>query len=83
MLSATCKYGIRAVIFIASKPEQKSNTGLKEIAEKLKIPQPYLAKNPSGSCKEKDTSFSQGTPWWLLPADSVVKADSDGHYRCY
>ena len=44
MLSATCKYGIRAVIFIAMKPDQKSNTGLKEIAEELKIPQPYLAK---------------------------------------
>jgi Rrf2 family protein len=44
MLSATCKYGIRAMIFIASRPEQKSNTGLREIAEKLNIPQPYLAK---------------------------------------
>ncbi len=44
MLSATCKYGIRAVIFIALKPEPTRNTGLKEIADQLKIPQPYLAK---------------------------------------
>jgi DNA-binding IscR family transcriptional regulator len=29
MLSTTCKYGIRAVIFIASRPDQKTNTGLK------------------------------------------------------
>ena len=35
MLSATCKYGIRAVIFIASKPERNANTGLKEISEPI------------------------------------------------
>jgi Rrf2 family protein len=44
MLSATCKYGIRAVIFIAAKPEPHINTGLKEISKQLNIPQPYLAK---------------------------------------
>ncbi len=44
MLSASCKYGIRAVIFIASKDKSQGNTGLREIAEKLALPQPYLAK---------------------------------------
>lgn len=44
MLSATCKYGIRAVIFIASQPDQKVNTGLRMMADELKEPQPYLAK---------------------------------------
>ena len=44
MLSATCKYGIRAVIFIASQHDQRSNAGLKLIADELKVPQPYLAK---------------------------------------
>jgi Rrf2 family protein len=60
MLSATCKYGIRAVIFIASRPEQKINTGLREIAEKLNIPQPYLAKILQILSKKKILHSSKG-----------------------
>jgi len=44
MLSNTCKYGIRAVVFIASRPEKSAKTGLAVIAAELNIPQPYLAK---------------------------------------
>ncbi len=44
MLSATCKYSIRAVIFIASGTEENKNIGLKEISENLGLPQHYLAK---------------------------------------
>ena len=60
MLSATCKYGIRAVIFIASKSDQKKNTGLKEIAEELKIPQPYLAKILQVLARKKILHSSKG-----------------------
>jgi len=60
MLSATCKYGIRAVIFIASRPEQKIYTGLREIAEKLNIPQPYLAKILQILSKKKILNSSKG-----------------------
>jgi Rrf2 family protein len=60
MLSSTCKYGIRAVIFIASRPEQKINTGLREIAEKLNIPQPYLAKILQILSKKKILHSSKG-----------------------
>jgi len=60
MLSATCKYGIRAVIFIAAKPEQKFHVGLREIAEKLIIPQPYLAKILQILSKKKILRSSKG-----------------------
>jgi Rrf2 family protein len=60
MLSSTCKYGIRAVIFIASRPEQKINTGLREIAEKLNIQQPYLAKVLQILSKKKILHSSKG-----------------------
>jgi Rrf2 family protein len=60
MLSATCKYGIRAVIFIASRPDQKTNTGLKQIAEKLIIPQPYLAKILQVLSRKKILHSSKG-----------------------
>ena len=44
MLSNTCKYGIRAVAYIASRPKGKGNVGLREIAEALDLPTPFLAK---------------------------------------
>jgi Rrf2 family protein len=78
MLSATCKYGIRAVIFIASKPGQKSNTGLKEIAEKLKIPQPYLAKILQVLAKKKilhSTKGPHGGFYLLVPASKLTLMD--------
>lgn len=78
MLSATCKYGIRAVIFIASKPGQKTNTGLKEIAEKLKIPQPYLAKILQVLARKKilhSTKGPHGGFYLLVPASKMTLMD--------
>jgi len=78
MLSATCKYGIRAMIFIASKPEQKSNTGLKEIAEKLKIPQPYLAKILQVLARKKILHSAKGPHggfYLLIPSSKLTLMD--------
>lgn len=78
MLSATCKYGIRAVIFIASKPEQKTNTGLKEIAGKLKIPQPYLAKILQILARKKILHSAKGPHggfYLLIPASKLTLMD--------
>jgi Rrf2 family protein len=44
MLSNSCKYGIRAVTYIASRPKGTGNVGLKEIADALGLPTPFLAK---------------------------------------
>lgn len=60
MLSATCKYGIRAVIFIALQPDQKANSGLRQIADELKVPQPYLAKILQILSKKKILSSTKG-----------------------
>jgi len=78
MLSATCKYGIRAVIFIASKPDQKTNTGLKEISEKLKIPQPYLAKILQILARKKMLHSAKGPHggfYLLIPAEKLTLMD--------
>lgn len=78
MLSATCKYGIRAVIFIALKPEQNTNTGLKEIAEKLKIPQPYLAKILQVLARKRilhSTKGPHGGFYLLIPASRLTLMD--------
>lgn len=78
MLSATCKYGIRAVIFIASRPDQKINTGLKQISEELKIPQPYLAKILQVLSRKKILHSAKGPHggfYLLIPAAKLTLMD--------
>lgn len=78
MLSATCKYGIRAVIFIASRSDQKTNIGLKEISESLKIPQPYLAKILQILARKKMLHSSKGPHggfYLLIPASKLTLMD--------
>jgi len=44
MISNSCRYGIRALIYIASRSDGTKITGLKQISKDLKLPSPYLAK---------------------------------------
>ncbi len=66
------------MIFIASKPEQKYNTGLREIAEKLNIPQPYLAKILQILSKKKILHSSKGPHggfYLMVPASDLTLMD--------
>ena len=44
MLSNSCRYGIRAVVYLASRYPEKINIGIKEISGDLNLPAPFLAK---------------------------------------
>lgn len=44
MLSHTSKYAIRAVIYLALFSNREKKVGIKEIAEELDIPSPFLGK---------------------------------------
>ena len=44
MFSKTCKYAIRAVIFIAQKSADGSRVGIKEIAKGIDSPEHFIAK---------------------------------------
>lgn len=44
MLSNTCKYGIRAVIYLALNNAEEKKIGIKEISTELNIPTPFLGK---------------------------------------
>ena len=93
MLSATCKYGIRAVIFIASRPDPKINTGLKQISEELRIPRPYLAKILQTLSRKKILHSSKGPHggfYLLVPAGkltlmNIIEAIDGGDFfdSCY
>lgn len=44
MFSKSCKYAIRAVLYLALHSSEQHKLGVKEIAEALDVPGPFLAK---------------------------------------
>ncbi len=60
MLSNSCIYGIRAVIYLASQPEMNFKTGIKKISSDLKLPAPFLAKILQQLAKQKILTSSKG-----------------------
>ena len=60
MLSNSCRYGIRAVIYLASQPLANGKTGIKQISTDLDLPQPFLAKILQQLAKQKILSSSKG-----------------------
>ena len=60
MLSNSCRYGIRAVIYLASQPVSAGKTGIKKISKDLSLPTPFLAKILQQLAKQKILSSSKG-----------------------
>lgn len=60
MLSNSCKYGIRAVIYLAGKPRDNGKTGIKEICNDLDLPTPFMAKILQQLAKQKILNSSKG-----------------------
>ena len=44
MLSNSSRYGIRAVVYLAGRPDSKSMAGITAISKDLNLPTPFLAK---------------------------------------
>jgi len=60
MLSSTCKYAIRGVIYIALNSEDGRKIGIKEISKGLDIPSPFLGKILQILAKHKLLSSTKG-----------------------
>jgi Rrf2 family protein len=60
MLSNSCRYGIRAVIYLASQKPGDLKTGIKQISKDLDLPTPFLAKILQQLAKQKILSSSKG-----------------------
>jgi Rrf2 family iron-sulfur cluster assembly transcriptional regulator len=60
MLSNSCRYSIRAVIYLASQPESAGKTGIKKISSDLDLPTPFLAKILQQLAKQKILSSTKG-----------------------
>jgi Rrf2 family iron-sulfur cluster assembly transcriptional regulator len=60
MLSSSCKYGIRAVTYIAKNSKKNEKIGIKQISKDLDLPTPFLAKILQLLAKQKILSSSKG-----------------------
>jgi Rrf2 family transcriptional regulator, iron-sulfur cluster assembly transcription factor len=60
MLSNSCRYGIRAVIYLAGQPDSAGMTGIKKISSDLGLPTPFLAKILQQLVKQKILNSSKG-----------------------
>jgi Rrf2 family protein len=60
MLSNTCKYGIRAIVYIAGASRNGEKIGLKRISSDLNLPMPFLAKILQSLAKQKILLSSKG-----------------------
>ena len=53
MLSNTCKYALRALIYLGKFSEENSRIGIKKIAEDLSLSSPFLGKILQNLVKQK------------------------------
>ncbi len=60
MLSNSCRYGIRAVLYLASKDGRNNKIGIRQISEDLKLPTPYLAKILQNLVRHRILSSTKG-----------------------
>ncbi len=60
MLSNTCKYGLRAIVYIAGKSDNGQKIGIKQISSDLDLPMPFLAKILQSLAKQKILLSSKG-----------------------
>ncbi|WP_430811427.1 MULTISPECIES: RrF2 family transcriptional regulator [unclassified Carboxylicivirga] len=60
MLSNTCKYAIRAVIYLAVNDEGEKKIGIKQISKDLDIPTPFLGKILQSLAKQKLLNSTKG-----------------------
>lgn len=60
MISKSCKYAIRAVVFIASQAPKNGKPGVKEIAEEIEAPQAFTAKILQSLSKYKIVTSLKG-----------------------
>lgn len=93
MISKTCGYGIRGVVYLATKLEEDRKIGIHEIATELEIPQHFLAKILQDLVRKKVIQSVKGPHGGFYVPESVLDMpvldivemiDGDGYKtRCF
>jgi len=78
MLSNTCKYAIRATIYLAIKDDGINKVGIKQISNDLNLPTPFLGKIMQTLAKQKLLASTKGPHGGFSlnkPADEIFLLD--------
>lgn len=90
MLSNSCRYALRAVIYLAKRYPDRSNVGIKEISGDLELPLPFLAKILQLLAKHKILNSTKGPnggfsllkkPESITMIDIVKIIDGEGIFK--
>ena len=90
MLSNTCKYGLRAVIYLALNAGKGEKIGIKKIASDLQVPSPFLGKILQSLARHKVLDSTKGpnggfglgkNPAEIFLMDIVGIIDGDDNFR--
>lgn len=90
MLSNTCKYAIRSLIYLANYSTPTQKIGIKKISEDLQIPSPFLGKILQSLAREKVLSSTKGPhggfalgrkPEEISLFDIVVHVDGEDYFN--
>ncbi|MDA3927544.1 MAG: Rrf2 family transcriptional regulator [Prolixibacteraceae bacterium] len=90
MLSNTCKYAIRSLIYLANLSAGNKKIGIKKISEDLKIPSPFLGKILQRLAREKILSSTKGPhggftlgrkPEEISLFDIVIHVDGEAYFN--
>lgn len=72
MISKTCGYGIRGVVYLALKLDEDRKVGIQEIASELDIPQHFLAKILQDLVRKKVIWSTKGPHGGFYVKDSIL-----------
>ncbi len=90
MLSNTCKYAIRSLIYLANYAGETKKIGIKKISEDLNIPSPFLGKILQSLAREKILCSTKGPnggfalgkkPEEISLYDIVVHVDGEEYFN--
>lgn len=90
MLSNTCKYAIRSLIYLANFSDVGKKIGIKKISDDLKIPSPFLGKILQSLAREKILSSTKGPhggfslgrdPKEISLFDIVIHVDGEEYFN--
>ncbi len=90
MLSNTCKYAVRALIYLGKHSTEEQKVGIKKIAGDLKIPTPFLGKILQNLVRQKVLVSTKGpNGGFALGKDAgeislydiIVKVDSPDYFE--
>lgn len=82
MFSKSCKYAIRAVLFLAVNASEEKKLGAKDIAEELDIPKHFLAKILQQLSRHQLIASTKGTGGGFYLEENNLNANLEAIIEC-